>query len=271
MKKSQFFSIYVLIHGLVLALVIGMGAAAFSMSNGLLILEAPTTATTSANTRGNLVARLVNGQDQLKKSLKSVAGGCEMWDTGTFWRVKRWGVATSSPYSNLSMTCSCPTGYTQTSLGTSSISVSDVRNAQWYHHYYSQNWNVNNPVLCTKLTSVSNHNTDINQVDFHVTPLQNPDYAAYNLRHCYKALCGGSCDCSKEPNDLEYYTQMMSRGVFMDYTIALMNQLIPPVQASTALGCGLVMMYQSAALPAVQTATVEKWSCVANTAPGWDN
>lgn len=144
MKKSQFFSIYVLIHGLVLALVIGMGAAAFSMSSGLLILEAPTTATTSANTRGAMVSKIEAEKDKIKRAIKPVVGGCEIWDTfdrgvaAGYYRAKRWGAATASS-SNVSdlTSCACPAGTTKTLLSHDSQPLTNISLAQdeWRFKY----------------------------------------------------------------------------------------------------------------------------------------
>lgn len=145
MKKSQFFSIYVLIHGLVLALVIGMGAAAFSMSlEGLLILEAPTTATTSANTRGAMVSKIEAEKDKIKRAIKPVVGGCEIWDTfdrgvaAGYYRAKRWGAATASS-SNVSdlTSCACPAGTTKILLSHDSQPLTNISLAQdeWRFKY----------------------------------------------------------------------------------------------------------------------------------------
>lgn len=273
MKKSQFFSIYVLIHGLVLALVVGMGVAAFSISvEGLLILPVPTTATTSANTRGAMVAKLEAEKDKTKKEIKQITGGCEIWDTGTFWRVKRWGNAVPVNY-DLSMTCDCPSGFIKVAVGSSSKSISSVQNGEWYHHYYSTNTDVNNPTKCTYLSPTSNHNLNINQVDFHTG-----DYMT-DRKHCYKLLCGSpGCDCAKEPYDLDYYTTIiMSKNTFFNYAVALMNRLIPSTRAKddTPGGCGLVMMYQRMPLIRLQTANIQNWVCVntnpSSTITGWDN
>lgn len=125
MKKSKFFAAYILIHGIILSLVIGMGAAAFSMSvEGLLILPAPTTATTSANTRGAMVAKVEAEKDKIKKRMKPIIGGCEVWTSGGYFRIKRWGRATSTI--STSPDCSCPIGSTKTLLSSTSLPITNL-------------------------------------------------------------------------------------------------------------------------------------------------
>lgn len=144
MKKSKFFSVYILIHGIILSLLIGMGAAAFSMDNGLLILPAPTTATTSANNRGAMVAKIEAEKDKIKRAIKPVVGGCEIWDTfdrgvaAGYYRAKRWGAASASS-SNVSdlASCSCPAGTTKILLSHEAKPITNISLAQdeWRFKY----------------------------------------------------------------------------------------------------------------------------------------
>jgi|GEM_PF-2292060 len=149
MKQSKFFSVYILIHCIILALVVGMAAAAFSMSNGLLLLENPTTATTSANSRAAMVGKVEATKDKIKKSIKPVVGGCEIWDTGDrgviagYFRAKRWGVATTTADNLLG--CDCPTGTNKILIYSGAQNVTTMANPadEWrfkYNLYLTRNY-----------------------------------------------------------------------------------------------------------------------------------
>ncbi len=149
MKQSKFFSVYILIHCIILALVVGMAAAAFSMSNGLLLLENPTTATTSANSRAAMVGKVEATKDKIKKSIKPVVGGCEIWDTGDrgviagYFRAKRWGVATTTADNLLG--CDCPTGTNKILIYSGAQNVTTMANPadEWrfkYNLYLARNY-----------------------------------------------------------------------------------------------------------------------------------
>mgnify|MGYP001232496969 FL=1 len=131
MQQSKFFSVYILIHCIILALVVGMAAAAFSMSNGLLLLENPTTATTSANSRAAMVGKVEVAKDKIKKSIKPVVGGCEVWDTPPggmvegYYRIKTWGTAASSVSE-----CLCPGGSTKVLIDTKVQPITYLGNPQ---------------------------------------------------------------------------------------------------------------------------------------------
>lgn len=269
--NNKFFYYYLAAHLVVFSLLLGLVADAFTVLSGGGISVPPTADSRAVVSNGVIDGVIANATTTAYlKQAKRVAGGCQIWDTGTFWRVQRWGNAVSVNY-DLSMTCACPSGFTKVVVSNSSTSTSDVRSGQWYHHYRGTNTNVNTPTKCTTISPTSNHNENINQVDFHTGD------ELTNLRHCYKKLCNEvGCDCSKEPNDLKFYTEIMSRGTFFNYTVALMNKLVPSARAEEgALGCGLVMMYQKFGLPSSQTSNVQTWACVntslTTTITGWDN
>ena len=52
-----------------------------------------------------------------------VAGGCELWESTDFFRMDRWGKATSSPYPDSSMICNCPAGFDKVQIRTRQDSI----------------------------------------------------------------------------------------------------------------------------------------------------
>jgi len=166
MKKFNFFSIYILINGIVLALVVGMSAAAFSMSpEGLLILEAPTAATTSANTRGAMVAKVEVEKDKIKKAIKPVVGGCELWTSGGYFRIKSWGSATSSFVSS-SPNCLCPASSTKILLSSTTMPITNLEYPvdEWRLRYnvtldqYCGGYECNTTYIVPVCTDITNPN-----------------------------------------------------------------------------------------------------------------
>ena len=267
MKKFNFFSIYILINGIVLALVVGMSAAAFSMSpEGLLILEAPTAATTSANTRGAMVAKVEVQKEKTKKAIKQVAGGCEMWESTDFFRIQRWGAATSAPYASSSMMCYCPSGFDKVEIRTRQDNIKDFSSGNWYNRY--SNWNGIATVRCGSVISTGSH-IQVNSCA-HSSYDEAPGYNKF----CFKALCNDpGCACDKiVPCDTQ---QISRRDNFFDFVFK-----IKPVMADinyagcdqgSASGCGFVSMCQYHDLSVSQPTTITTWLCVASTSPGWDN
>jgi len=281
MKKFDFFSIYILINGIVLALVVGMSAAAFSMSpEGLLILEAPTTATTSANTRGAMVAKVEVEKDKIKKAIKQVAGGCEMWESTDFFRIRRWGAATSLPYSSSSMICNCPSGFTKIQIRTRQENINDFSSGDWYNRYST--WDGGTAVPCGPVTSTASH--------IQVNSCATSSYGqnSYENKFCFHTACydgeaygEGGCNCStylecRDRMDIEPVTR---RDNFFDFVFRIKPVMALPCDGPCpdgcsiggAVGCGPVSMCQYRPLSVSQPTTITTWLCVASTSPGWDN
>ena len=268
MKKSSFFSAYVLVHGLILALVVGMAAAAFSMQNGLIILDTPTDAVTSANTRGSMVGKFEAGKQRVKRSLKPIAGGCEMWESNDFFRIKRWGTATSSPHPKYSMTCNCPNGFTKIQIRQRQESIQDFSgiNNEWLHKNNNFGINTNQPTVCGTVPATSDHiNVSHNELPY--------------IYFCVHRLCGqGSCDCIMSGNECNTIPEL-TRGNWFDFMFRNQAKAATDdcyhTMGKHKVGCGLVLKYQSGPLTQAQSATVTTWVCVntstTSTVTGWDN
>lgn len=269
---KKFIKYYVVGHLVLLSLIGGWSAWSFTVtSGGGIAVSNPVSdprAIVGNNTINSFIAAATSSA--YLRQAKRIAGGCEMWESTDFFRIDRWGMATSSPNPVSSMTCNCPVGFTKVQIRTRTENIKSFSSGNWYNRFSSWSGNHNEPVVCGAVNSTAAH-VSVNSCSYQVIGLG----AGYN-KFCFKTLCNQGCDCSSlKPCDDQ---QVISRhDNFFDFVFK-----IKPVMAAgddgciigggTASGCGLVMMCQYDDLAVEQPTDVTTWLCVntgTNSLTGW--
>ena len=271
--NKQFFYYYLAVHVVVFSLVLGLVADAFTVLSGGGI-SVPDVVNDHRAVIGNgtidgLIAAATT--TAYSKQAKRVAGGCEMWESTDFFRINRWGLATSSPNPSSSMTCNCPTGFTKIQIRNRQEQIADFRTGNWYNRWSNFSGNVSSPTLCSIGSNPAAAHTSVNSCSHTVI---GPD-TGYN-KFCVKALCNFGCDCTAtKPCEGE---EMISRGSFFDFIFKVRLARAETGGCSiggTSVGCGVVIMCQYQQLAVYQDTDITTWLCVntstSATVTGWDD
>jgi len=269
--NKKFFYYYLAVHLVVFSFILGLVVNAFTVLSGGAISVIPVSDERAVIGNGTIDSYIANATSTAYlKQAKRVAGGCEMWESTDFFRIQRWGAATSAPYASSSMMCYCPSGFDKVEIRTRQENIKDFSSGNWYNRY--SNWNGIATVRCGSVISTGSH-IQVNSCA-HSSYDEAPGYNKF----CFKALCNDpGCACDKiVPCDTQ---QISRRDNFFDFVFK-----IKPVMADinyagcdqgSASGCGFVSMCQYHPLSYSQLTTITTWLCVntstTSTVTGWDN
>lgn len=267
--NNKFFYYYLAAHLVVFSLLLGLVADAFTVLSGGGI-SVPTTNDSRAIVGNGVIDGVIANAATIAylEQAKRTAGGCEMWNTDDYYRIKTWGRATTTY--NLTpdtANCYCPSGFTKILISTSTSLVYNVHkpNDEWRSHYESTKNPPNYPI-CRRIA----------ETDYH------PPFA-WDRGGCYVYPCSECCcDCDEAIGEESYYNNIISlRDDLQEsskFSYILRNYLFPRVLAldNTAHGCGLISLYHSNYnLFKPITSTNSTWVCVntssSSTITGWDN
>lgn len=272
--NNKFFYYYLAAHLVVFSLLLGLVADAFTVLSGGGISVPPTADSRAVVSNGVINGVIANATTTAYlKQAKRVAGGCEMWESTDFFRINRWGWATSSPNPTSSMTCNCPTGFTKIQIRSRQEQIADFRTGNWYNRWTNFTGSYGSPTLCSINFNPASAHTGVNSCYYGLYSSE-PGYNKF----CVKSLCNFGCDCSKtQPCDDQ---QQQSRANFFDFVFK--TQLAKAdddnggcSMGGQPIGCGMVSMCQYNPVSVSQTTTITTWLCVntstSATVTGWED
>jgi len=268
--NKKFFYYYLAVHLVVFSFILGLVVNAFTVLSGGAISVIPVSDERAVIGNGTIDSYIANATSTAYlKQAKRVAGGCEKWESTDFFRIQRWGAATSAPYASSSMICNCPSGFTKVQIRTRQEYINDFSSGNWYNRY--SNWSGSSAVRCGSVTPTASH-IQVNSCE-HSAYGDSPGYNKF----CFKLLCDDpDCACDKNvPCDTQ---QMSRRDNFFDFVFKIkpvMAGIYVGCDQGSASGCGFVSMCQYHPLSYSQLTTITTWLCVntstTSTVTGWDN
>ena len=269
--NKKFFYYYLAVHLVVFSFILGLVVNAFTVLSGGAISVIPVSDERAVIGNGTIDSYIANATSTAYlKQAKRVAGGCEKWESGVYYRLKTWGGATST-YNGVPDTadCYCPDGFSKILIRTSTSSVQNVHNpaGEWRSHYYDT-YSPDPYHLCGEQADTATH------------PLLSSGNSSCYIYPCCPPKC--CCDCADSIEEERYYQESLSLKNDLQksslFSQILHNYLFPNVLAGDAKahGCGLVILHPSNNdLFRPITTNNSTWLCVntstTSTVTGWDN
>jgi len=271
---QHFLYYYILAHLVLLSFIVGWSVSAFVVLSGGGVSVPDVLLDDRAVVGNNRIDSQIAAatSSAYARQVVRVAGGCEKWDSGGYFRIKTWGQATTT-HNGIPDTadCYCPSGFGKILIRTSTSSVQNVHKPEYeWRSYYVSTYDPPNYPLCARVADTDSH----------------PLLQVINDGSCYALSCADPkccCTCDDAIKEERYYDGMVS--LLKDdlqkssiFSQRLRNYLFPSVLAgdAEAHGCGLIILHSSNNnLYSPIITTNSTWLCVntstSNTLTGWHN
>jgi len=270
---QHFLYYYILAHLVLLSFIVGWSVRAFVVLSGGGVSVPDASGDERAVVGNNIIDSRIAAatSSAYARQVVRVAGGCELWESTDFFRMDRWGKATSSPYPDSSMICNCPAGFDKVQIRTTQDTIQNFASGNWYNRSTHFGGNLNSPELCT-FDPFAAHES-VRSCRYNSIGPDN----GYN-KFCVRIRCDEGCDCVIGTPC--YGTEEITRkNNFFDFAFK-----IQPAKADLPLGCsigmyrvgcGFILKCQHHDLPVGQPTTITTWLCIntsaTSTLTGWHN